>query len=736
MNTTRLCPPNFPHVLPPAPASATALAPMQRALAWCLRGGALLALTVAVHAASPYGKLPPNATPGDKLFAEYFRAETFSVANRTLADVTSLADWNARKDKLRGQLFEMLSLAPLPPKTDLHATTTGTVEHPEFTVEKVHFQSLPGFYVTANLYVPKKLDRPAPAILYVCGHSLVKTNDVSYGSKVGYQHHGAWFARNGYVALIIDTVQLGELEGIHHGTYNKGMWWWNSRGYSSAGTEAWNCIRALDYLQTRKEVDPERIGVTGRSGGGAYSWWIAALDERIKAACPVAGITDLQNHVIDGTVEGHCDCMFMVNTYRWDYAQVAALVAPRPLLICNTDKDPIFPLEGVVRLHEKVRRIYELNNAGGNLGLLITEGPHKDTQELQVPVLRWFNRFLKKEEAPVENHAVKLFTGQQLKVFEKLPEDERTSHIYETFVPTAKTPEVPKDAPAWSMQRNEWMVALKERVFAGWPREAAPLDLRPVFTRERDGVQFTAFEFQSQNAVPLRLYVASPVGLNRAEQVVVNVLDDRDWANWLGTMVGGFAGEMRDELAAVEPGVQLTATPETAKIYADWQAFVKAGRTVHVYFAPRGVGLTALSNNSKHLVQTRRRFMLLGQTLDSMRVWDIRRALQATRTLPETTGAPVLLRGSRYMAANTLYASLFGPDVTALELRDLPASHQDGPDYLNVLRFLDLPQAVALATERSTITLRQPTTIGLEYPLAIAAKEWWGKERLKVVVKN
>ena len=218
---------------------------------------------------------------------------------------------------------------------------------------------------------------------------------MSYGNKVGYQHWGAWFARNGYVCLVLDTVQLGELEGIHHGTYKEGMWWWNSRGYSSAGAEAWNCIRALDYLQSRKDVDGERLGVTGRSGGGAYSWWIAALDDRIKAACPTAGITDLQNYVTDGCVEGHCDCMFMVNTYRWDYAQVAALVAPRPLLICNTDKDTIFPLDGVGRVHERVRHIFDLHNAPEKLGLIITEGPHKDTQELQVPVMRWFNKWLK-----------------------------------------------------------------------------------------------------------------------------------------------------------------------------------------------------------------------------------------------------------------------------------------------------------------------------------------------------
>ena len=114
------------------------------------------------------------------------------------------------------------------------------------------------------------------------------------------QHHGIWFARNGYACLVIDTLQMGEIEGIHHGTYRYDRWWWHARGYTSAGVEAWNCIRALDYLQSREEVDGERLGVTGRSGGGAYSWWIAAIDERIKAAVPVAGIASLRNHVVDG----------------------------------------------------------------------------------------------------------------------------------------------------------------------------------------------------------------------------------------------------------------------------------------------------------------------------------------------------------------------------------------------------------------------------------------------------
>ena len=326
-----------------------------------------------------------DTTAGDRMIGRYFAAETSRLTNRVLGDVETLQQWQDRKPELRRQLLDMLGLQPMPEKAELHVTVTGEVERDGFRVKSLHFQSLPGLYVTANLYIPAEVNDRLPAILYVCGHGRVAKEGVSYGNKVHYHHHGGWFARNGYVCLTIDTLQLGEIEGIHHGTYREKMWWWLNRGYTPAGVEAWNCIRAIDYLQTLPEVDPDRIGVTGRSGGGAYSWWIAATDERIKCAVPVAGITDLQNYVVDGVVEGHCDCMFMFNTHQWDYPVVAALVAPRPLLISNTDRDSIFPLDGVYRTFTKVRKIYELHGASENLALHITAGPHKDTQELRIP---------------------------------------------------------------------------------------------------------------------------------------------------------------------------------------------------------------------------------------------------------------------------------------------------------------------------------------------------------------
>src|SRR5690606_10393315 len=196
----------------------------------------------------------PPKSPGDALLAEYFKIQTAELTEQNFAEIKNLEDWTSRRSEYRRQLLEMLGLDPMPKRTSLNPVVMGTVESDGVVAERLYFQSLPGLYVTANLYRPIRKTEPLPAILYVCGHAKSKVDGVSLGNKTAYQHHGEWFARNGYVCLTIDTIQLGEIEGIHHGTYRQGMWWWNNRGYTSAGVEAWNCIRALDYLPSRDEV--------------------------------------------------------------------------------------------------------------------------------------------------------------------------------------------------------------------------------------------------------------------------------------------------------------------------------------------------------------------------------------------------------------------------------------------------------------------------------------------------
>jgi dienelactone hydrolase len=681
---------------------------------------------------SSFGAEP---TAGDLMIARYFKAETDKLTQKTadrLATIKTAHDWKKLKPQLRSELFEMFGLDPLPEKTDLKPVITGRTDHAEFTVENLHFQSRPHLYVTGNLYLPKKIKGKAPAILYVCGHGRVKKNGTSYGNKTHYQHHGSWFARNGYICLIIDTLQLGEIEGIHHGTYRYGQWWWNGRGYSSSGVEAWNCIRALDYLQSRTEVDDNRIGVTGRSGGGAYTWSVAALDDRVKVAVAVAGITSLHNHVIDGTIEGHCDCMFHVNTYRWDYPLLAALTAPRPLLISNTDKDSIFPLDGVYDVFTKIRPLYNIHQVPRKLGLNIAEGPHKDTQELRVHAFHWLNKFLKNQDPSplIEMVATKLFQPEQLRVFKKLPADEINTKIQEHFTLKAQTPPIPKTSQEWNQIQKRLKDQLEQKSFRGWPEKPAPLNLRKVVDVSKKGIQFQQYHFQSELFIDLDLYVLSREGLKPSELdlVVLNGIDQTDWDEFIATMKIGFPDQFD------QPGNNLDNLKANQNDFEQFQKMFKSFKWGMAYIAPRGIGPTAFTDKERKRTHIRRRFMQWGQTQDSMQTWDIRRAIQALRSISGMKEIPLWLQGKRAMAGNVLYASLFEPNITRLDLWELPKSHREGPTYLNVLRVLDTPQAIAMAGSRSRIRIYQDQPEGWKFPKKIAKALNWDKKQFQIRV--
>src|SRR5262249_38066210 len=150
------------------------------------------------------------------MFEKYLKDETARLSVSLADKVTDAKAWEALRPKLHQQYLYMLGLWPLPEKTPLKAIVTGTLEHEGVVIEKLHYQSRPGLYVTANLYRPKKPDGKLPAVLYVCGH----TGKGRDGNKTAFQDHGLWFASNGYVCLTVDTLQLGEIPGIHHGTYS------------------------------------------------------------------------------------------------------------------------------------------------------------------------------------------------------------------------------------------------------------------------------------------------------------------------------------------------------------------------------------------------------------------------------------------------------------------------------------------------------------------------------------
>jgi hypothetical protein len=706
-----------------------------RSLLLCL---SLLTAGAALRADEPVPERP--TARGDRMLEAYFRREAQRLGDACLADVKTRDDWERQRPERRRQFLEMMGLWPLPPRTDLKPVVTGKVDAEHFTIEKLHFQSLPGLYVTADLFLPKKATFPAPAILYVCGHGASIVDKVSHGNKVSYQQHPAWYAEHGYVCLIVDSLELGEIQGIHHGTYRLNHWWWQTVGYTPAGVECWNGMRALDYLETRKEVDAKRLGVTGRSGGGATSWWVAAADERVQCIVPVAGITDVLAHVAGespvppgtlprfrkGVVTGHCDCMYFVNTYRWDNALAAALCAPRPLLLGNSEADTIFPVPGYRRLADKVRKVYELYGAGDKFQLLETAGPHKDTPELRLGEYGWMNRWLKNDTGEVTEPDRPRFEPPQLKVFERPPDDAVNAVVQETFCKPAvvELPQAPEVAREWWKGKSkEWLDGLRDKVFHGWPAQAPPLDARLAADIKHDGLRLRAFDFVSEENVELRLWLLTAEKVEKPSLVVLTSVDETGWRDWTQELGPTF-----------KEALQLAREPkfDEAK-FAQNRKALEFNQWAFATLAPRGIGPTRYAEvgtaDDNHV---RRRFALLGQTLDGQRVWDVRRGLAALRSVSDLRETPLWLQGTGDMAGVVLYAALFEPDVARLDLWHPPASHRQGPIFLNVRRILDMPQAVALALPRKVFiyTKDDGEAAAWEWPLQL--QKALGQEYVKM----
>ena len=636
----------------------------------------------------------PESWNFDSQLEKYFDSETKRLTELTAHKLQAITDWESFRHRAVIQARDMLGLNPWPEKTPLEVTITGVIEHDDFIVEKLHFQSMPGLYVTGNLYRPKNIDVPVPAVLYVCGHANIKENGISYGSKTVYQHHPAWFARHGYICLILDTMQLGEIEGIHHGLHRYDRWWWMCRGYTPAGVEAWNGIRAIDYLTGRPDVDPDRIGITGRSGGGATSWWIAALDDRVKAAVPVAGITDLTNHVIDGCVDGHCDCMYFVNTYGWDYSMLASLIAPRPLLISNTDRDPIFPLDGVYRTYVQVRKVYEMLGMPDNLALNIAAGPHMDIQPLRIHAFQWFDKFLLDRDELIEKTAVKYFTPQQLKVFDVIPDDEINARIDELFVPPAPSTTELLENTSWASARQSWFHSLEKYVFAGWPGDKPAPILDHIETVKWQNRECSMWRLTTDAYTHLPLIriknQTTATGLAR-----VYILDDANWADWSALLGTPFTTNV--------PWASQSGNPDNLKRLQE-----SLKETEDCILIPmRGAGPARFSGDGLNQTQIQRRYYLLGQTLHGMQTWDI---LQGIRAVQNMTRSDDLKGEVRYIAEGTTavmlaYASLFTEMALQLQLDNPTLSHHDGPYYLNVLRHMDIPAAIMMAAKKHYVTI-------------------------------
>jgi len=610
----------------------------------------------------PFG-VPDNDSAGDAMIRRWLAAETARIEDAIGEDL--VPHTASRRKLLHSDYLYMLGLAPEPPRTPLETTVTSRLQGDGFIVEMLHYQSMPGLYVTANLWRPVDA-RPGlryPAVLTVCGHSG-RGRD---GNKTAFQDQGIWFARHGYVCLVVDTLQLGEIAATHHGTYREGRWWWQSRGYTPAGVECWNGIRGIDLLSSRDDVDGDRIGVTGISGGGAATFWIAAADERVKVAVPVSGMADLSAYVPGRCVNGHCDCMFMINTFHWPWTRIASLVAPRPLLLVNSDSDPIFPMDANERLAATLERVYSLHGAGDRFDAMVSRGGHAYRADIRAAVYRFLNTHLKDDPRPVTDGEIDLvdehgpmpvhpIAPQRLRVFRTdadLPTDQRNTTIDESFVPIA-APDAPS-ADGFASWKAELLDGLRRVTFRRVPGDRlAP----PPVERATDG------PWRVESEPGMFVFLTPPKPAARASA-------------------------RRHRLVVRDHGAAPATTPIDGT--AEW------------ILEPRGVGPGAwTTRNPPNHVE--RSLALLGDSVAAGQVRDTLAALAAIRAADADRTAPPPIEVAGYRGAGIVaaYAAIFSPLVDAVHIVEPPATHMaaEAPAFLNVLRVADVPVLLGLLAPR------------------------------------
>jgi cephalosporin-C deacetylase-like acetyl esterase len=589
---------------------------------------------------------------------DYLQRLARAQTDRAAQEMRTVGSWEAARAKRLEEMRDMLGLLPWPARTPLNVRVTGTLEKGSYIVEKIAFESIPKIYVSANLYIPKERPSPAPAIIYVCGHSYSP-----HGDKAQYQRHGISFAKNGYIAFILDSIQIAETYALHHGVSSQEMYDWYARGYSPAGVEVWNAMRAIDYLETRPEVDKTRIGMTGRSGGAAMSWFTAAVDPRIKAAIPVMGISTYAANLRENTQKLHCDCMFPVNSLLHDMLHQGALIAPRPLLMAHGRQDRLFPVEGFTEFERVIGALYKDYGKSEEFRNIVVETGHQDSDYLREQAIRWFDQHLRK--IPARKLAMEYTNAPEpeLAVFpDAAPADALNYRVHELFL---RTPPFRKFASLaqWEKRRTQILSRLRERVFRAFPAQPAPV--RVISRTRAQGAQFEEIEFAPDEGVTVRGLLNAPSKVESKVPALLYVASDGEDAR----------------------AIQDVFSPVTRRT-----------PSVRMAVYPRGVG--EVSWDKTFWKDTLRNSMHVGHTVDSMRLWDVLRAIEVLRREPHVDPDRITVMGRGVAAGLALYAAILDPKVHQVLLLYPPSSHVDGPWFLNVLRYTDLPEVAALMAPR------------------------------------
>ena len=290
------------------------------------------------------------------------------------------AEWTGKGEALRQQIRVATGLVPRHEPTPLNAHIFGKIEREDYSVEKVYFEPFPGFFTTGNLYRPLGNSGPFPGILSPHGHwGRGRLEDIERGSIPARCIN---FAKQGYVIFAYDMLGYNDSSKQiehHYGGAHEGLW-----GLSAMGLQLQNGIRSIDFLESLPDVDKERIGCTGASGGGTQTFILTAVDERIKVSAPV--------NMISATMQGGCLCENAPNL-RLDVSNIdiGALMAPRPLLLVSATGD--WTVNTPTVEYPAIRSIYAHFDAEDRVHQVQVDAEHNYNQESREAVYAWFAKW-------------------------------------------------------------------------------------------------------------------------------------------------------------------------------------------------------------------------------------------------------------------------------------------------------------------------------------------------------
>ncbi|MBK7713650.1 MAG: acetylxylan esterase [Bacteroidales bacterium] len=291
-----------------------------------------------------------------------------------------------------------------------------------FRIEHIVFESQPGFTVTSSLFIPRgvKKNKKFPVIIYCSGHAAD-----GYRGEV-YQHVILNLVRKGFIVFAFDPVGQGERLEYYDPKSGKSIVGGPTTEHSYPGTQAfitgssearymiWDGIRAVDYLLTRKEVDPERIGITGRSGGGTQSAYIAAMDQRIYAAAPECYITNFTRLLQTIGNQDAEQNLFNEISRGIDHGDLLAVRAPKPALMITTTRD-MFSIQGAMETEKEVSLIYKSYGMERNFGRVEDDYPHASTKKNREAMYSFFQEHLK-NPGNSQDESVKILTTDEMRV--------------------------------------------------------------------------------------------------------------------------------------------------------------------------------------------------------------------------------------------------------------------------------------------------------------------------------